>query len=207
MACSGPAVDLGKATGATYEDPCATDASTSADASSPPFDASIPDAWFDAPYIADSGTDAPWAADGAVPDVYVPPPGDSLSVDGMPCWIIDTSGETREWPQWGISVLASCPVLGSVHVRIDSYANIPYPQSCSVATTVRMYLPWGGLSDGGEAGAPSYFEAGYSDGSCTVTSGPTMLTPTRALEYTAVVEDASGIAFGHFIYFRADGLP
>ena len=206
MACSNPDVDLGKATGATYEDPCPTDAGIG-------FDGNMADApWLpDAPDILDASPDVSWPPiDASTPDSWVPPTGDSLFVDGMACSTIDTDGQTREWPHWAITVEAHCPTLGYVRVRVDSYANIAYPQTCSVATTVQLHLPWGGVvPDAGDAGwgGTSLFEAGYSDGHCTVASGPTMVAPARGLELSALVEDVYGSGLTHFVYYRADDAP
>jgi hypothetical protein len=227
MACSGPTTELGKATGAQeatdWGDPCPTDAgylpdgqpipdgSYPSDVSTPPPDGSTNpwDASFDAPYDPDGSypPDAPYQ-----PDVYVPQPA-QLILDGAYCAIIDTDGQTREWPHWGIMIHAWCPAAGEVRLSIDSYANISYPQTCSVATNIWLSTTAGIGGGAGEAGVDAgnfyytYYEAGLGEGTCSVTSGPRTWDPSAGLAFTATVVDSVGLGFSRHVSYRADNAP
>ena len=140
------------------------------------------------------------AADAGALEGDVPPPG-GLTVDDTPCVITQQGGGGAEWPAWSHPLQADCGLLGHVRVVAESNASVPYPQSCSVVTSV--YL---GMDAEGDAGTLSY-EARLGRGSCQFDSGPTLADPSTGIAFVATTVHASDRARSHRISYRAANAP
>jgi len=100
-----------------------------------------------------------------------------LFVDDEMCVVAAECQDDRGTaPVYAYGASADCPTLGRVLVDVLARPALPYPQPCGLFTTVRVVM-----LDGGE------FWADDHSGSCTLTIGPTIDSPSTPLSLTATV--------------------
>ena len=130
----------------------------------------------------DAGDDAnPAPVDGGTGSVGTEAPG--LWVEGKACSSIQTDQGYRTWPDWAVSIRASCGAMGLVRVFVEGRADVPYPQQCSVVTSVSL-----GFDVEGDAGS-LYWIANSSRGTCKVFSGPNLVQPATPIHFEATVQN------------------
>lgn len=155
---------------------------------------------------AQGGSEPDDEIDAGPAEVDVSPPPSPLSrhmtVDDVPCVVTSERSGAREWPIWALFIEGTCGTLGGVHIFVESSAQIPYPQACGIATAVDVSTEPDG--DGGFVGS---YRAGFSQGSCTLTTGPSSTLPNTGLSFTANVVSPHDASRVRRISFRAEDTP
>lgn len=143
----------------------------------------------------DEGVDAS-AANG--PDVGAGSLPTGLYVDDVPC-VLAREGRPQGQGAWRLILDGTCGAIGAVGILVESHGEILYPQSCGIATSIYAWLDSDG--DGGVMG----YEAGFSRGSCSITSGPSASMPDAGVAFTATIIDGRGGSRSRRLSYRAEG--
>ncbi|MBX3208921.1 MAG: hypothetical protein KF764_28070 [Labilithrix sp.] len=155
---------------------------------------------------AQGGSEPDDEVDRSRADVDAPPPPSPLlrhlTVDDVPCAITSERVGGRQWPVWAFLIEGTCGALGGVRILAESSAQIPYPQACGIATTVDVST--GADGDGGFGG---WYIAGFSQGSCTLSTGPSSTLPNTGLAFTANVVNPHDASRVRRISYRAESSP
>jgi hypothetical protein len=113
----------------------------------------------------------------------------ALTLDGVACEVQSARVLTNLDPGghgWSVEIIAACPSLPFVVVKIQSNDDATYPQSCANSTSVALVA-------NADAGPSTSYGAGGASGSCTIESGPVVANGSAPLSLTAtVVSDDAG---------------
>ena len=125
--------------------------------------------------------------DSSVPEAG---PARGLWVDGVACAVTKNDlamGQPPDGHFWVFDVEASCGAIGAVVLRVTGYDNRGYPLDCKGTPSKGVAAVRVEVSSE-DAAAP--YLAGDSVGSCSITSGPAVGSPTKPYVYATVIRDA-----------------